>query len=362
MLVGVPREVKVEEYRVALTPAGAFELSRAGNDVVVEEGAGSGAGFSDDAYVRAGARIGDAVEAWGADLVLKVKEPQPEEFALMREGQVLFTYLHLAANPDVALALQAAGVTGVAYETVQDTEGRLPLLAPMSEVAGRLAVQAGARYLEKPLGGRGVLLGGVAGVAPGSVLILGGGIVGINAAMIAAGMQAHVAVLDVDLTRLRELELVLAGRVTLLYSTRLAIAELVAEADLVVGAVLIPGAKAPRLIERSMLRDMRPGSVIVDVAVDQGGCVETAHPTTHSDPVYTVDGVVHYCVANMPGAVPVTSTQALCNATLPYVLAIAEGGIDAAVRRRPELKDGVNVHDGQVVNAAVAEALAGVVA
>jgi alanine dehydrogenase len=363
MLVGVPSEVKVEEYRVALTPAGAFELSRAGHDVVVEQGAGSGAGFADDAYVRAGGRIGDAEEAWGAELVLKVKEPQPEEFGLMREGQVLFTYLHLAANPDVALALCDAGVTGVAYETVQDAEGRLPLLAPMSEIAGRLAVQAGARYLEKPLGGRGVLLGGVAGVAPGSVVVLGGGIVGINAAMVAAGMQAHVAVLDTDLTRLRELELVLAGRVTLLFSTRLAIAELVAEADLVVGAVLIPGAKAPRLIERSMLSDMRPGSVIVDVAVDQGGCVETARPTTHSDPVYTVDGVLHYCVANMPGAVPVTSTQALCNATLPYVLAIAEeGGIEAAIRRRPELRDGVNVQDGHVVNAAVAEALAGVVA
>jgi alanine dehydrogenase len=358
MRVGVPREIKADEYRVALTPAGANELVRAGHEVWVERGAGLGASIGDQAYERVGARIGDTGAAWGCDLVLKVKEPQPTEFALLREDQVLFTYLHLAAAPDVAHALRAAGTTAIAYETVQDDAGRLPLLAPMSEIAGRLAVQAGARYLEKPLGGRGVLLGGVAGVAPGSVVVIGGGIVGINAAMVAAGMQAHVAVLDTNLARLRELELVLAGRVTLLYSTRLAIADLIASADLVVGAVLIPGARAPRLVTREMLRAMRPGSVVADVAVDQGGCFETTRPTTHSDPVYTEEGVIHYCVANMPGAVPVTSTQALTNATLPYALRLAEAGLAGALRQQPELRPGVNVRDGKVVNAAVAEALA----
>jgi alanine dehydrogenase len=358
MRVGVPREVKTDEYRVALTPAGANELVRAGHEVWIEHAAGAGASLSDEAYERVGAQIGDAEAAWGCDLVLKVKEPQPSEYPLLREHQVLFTYLHLAANRDVADALRRAGTTAIAYETVQDDSGRLPLLAPMSEVAGRLAVQAGARYLERPLGGRGVLLGGVAGVSPGSVVVLGGGIVGINAAIVAAGMQAHVAILDTNLSRLRELELVLAGRVTLLYSTRLLVAELVAQADLVVGAVLIPGALAPRLVTRPMLRTMRPGSVIVDVAVDQGGCVETTRPTTHSDPVYTVDGVIHYCVANMPGAVPVTSTQALTNATLPYALRIADLGLAAALRALPELRPGVNVRDGKLVNAAVAEALA----
>ena len=358
MRVGVPREIKADEYRVALTPAGANELVRAGHEVWVEHAAGLGASLRDEAYERVGARIGDAEAAWGCDLVLKVKEPQPAEFPLLREDQILFTYLHLAAAPAVADALRAAGTTAIAYETVQDDAGRLPLLAPMSEIAGRLAVQAGARYLEKPLGGRGVLLGGVAGVAPGSVVVLGGGIVGINAAMVAAGMQAHVAVLDTNLSRLRELELVLAGRVTLLYSTRLAVAELIAGADLVVGAVLIPGARAPRLVTREMLRAMRPGSVVVDVAVDQGGCFETTRPTTHSDPVYTEEGVIHYCVANMPGAVPVTSTQALTNATLPYALRLADSGLSGALRQQPELRPGVNVRDGKVVNAAVAEALA----
>jgi alanine dehydrogenase len=358
MRVGVPREVKADEYRVALTPAGANELVRAGHEVWIEHAAGVGASLSDEAYERVGAQIGDAETAWGCDLVLKVKEPQPSEYPLLLEDQVLFTYLHLAANREVANALRDAGTTAIAYETVQDDSGRLPLLAPMSEVAGRLAVQAGARYLERPLGGRGVLLGGVAGVSPGSVVVLGGGIVGINAAIVAAGMQAHVAILDTNLSRLRELELVLAGRVTLLYSTRLAVAELVAQADLVVGAVLIPGALAPRLVTRPMLKTMRPGSVIVDVAVDQGGCVETTRPTTHSDPVYTVDGVIHYCVANMPGAVPVTSTQALTNATLPYALRIADLGLAATLRALPELRPGVNIRDGKIVNAAVAEALA----
>ena len=357
MRVGVPREVKADESRVALTPAGAHELVRAGHEVWVEHRAGLGSSFSDEVYERVGARVGDAEAAWGCDLVLKVKEPQPSEFPLLRGDQVLFTYLHLAANPVVAGALCRAGTTAIGYETVQDAAGRLPLLAPMSEIAGRLAVQAGARHLEQPQGGRGVLLGGVAGVAPGSVVIIGAGIVGVNAALVATGMQAHVAVMDTDLGRLRELELVLAGRVTLLHSTHLAVAELVGEADLVVGAVLVPGALAPRLVTRDMLPGMRPGSVIVDVAVDQGGCVETAHPTTHSDPVYVVDGVVHYCVANMPAAVPATATQALGNATLPYAMLLAAEGVDGALEARPELRPGLNVRAGEVVNSAVAEAL-----
>ena len=357
MRVGVPAEVKSDEYRVALTPAGALELVRRGHDVVVERDAGAGSGIADEDFARVGARIGDVSDAWAADLVLKVKEPQPEEFAFLREDQVLFTYLHLAANPGVAQALVAAGGTGIAYETVEDGGGRLPLLAPMSEIAGRLAVQAGARYLEKAGGGRGVLLGGVAGVAPGNVLVIGAGIVGINAAMVAIGMQAHVSVLDTDLDRLRELELVLGGRVELLYSTQLAIEELLPSADLVVGAVLLPGARAPRLVSRAALDLMRPGSVVVDVAVDQGGCFETTRPTTHSDPVYVVDGVLHYCVANMPGAVPVTSTRALCNATLPHVTWLADMGVNGAIDAHPGLEPGVNVRSGRVVNPTVAEAL-----
>jgi alanine dehydrogenase len=357
MRVGVPAEVKSDEYRVALTPAGALELSRRGHDVVVEHDAGAGSGIADEDFARVGARIGDVAEAWGADLVLKVKEPQPDEFGFLREEQVLFTYLHLAANPGVAQALVAAGGTGIAYETVEDGGGRLPLLAPMSEIAGRLSVQAGARYLEKAGGGRGVLLGGVAGVAPGHVMVIGAGIVGINAAMVAIGMQAHVSVLDTNLDRLRELELVLGGRVELLYSTQLAIEELLPGADLVVGAVLLPGARAPRLVSREALGLMRAGSVVVDVAVDQGGCFATTRPTTHSDPVYTVDGVIHYCVANMPGAVPVTSTRALCNATLPHVTWLADMGVNGAIDAHPGLEPGVNVRAGRVVNPTVAEAL-----
>ncbi|HTI32047.1 MAG TPA: alanine dehydrogenase [Miltoncostaea sp.] len=357
MRIGVPAEVKSDEYRVALTPAGALELSRRGHEVTVEHDAGVGSGISDEDFVRVGARIGDVADAWSADLVLKVKEPQPGEFAFLREDQVLFTYLHLAANPGVAEALVAAGGTGIAYETVEDGGGRLPLLAPMSEIAGRLSVQAGARYLEKAVGGRGVLLGGVAGVAPGNVLVIGAGIVGINAAMVAIGMQAHVSVLDTNLDRLRELELVLGGRVELLYSTQLAIEELLPTADLVVGAVLLPGARAPRLVSREALGFMRAGSVIVDVAVDQGGCFATTRPTTHSDPVYLVDEVIHYCVANMPGAVPVTSTRALCNATLPHVTWLADMGVNGAIDAHPGLEPGVNVRGGRVVNPTVAEAL-----
>jgi alanine dehydrogenase len=357
MRVGVPAEVKEDEYRVAMTPAGANELVRHGHEVWLERGGGEGSDFPDAAYERVGVRIGDAAAAWGCELVLKVKEPQPSEFGYLQDDQVLFTYLHLAANPGVADALRRAGTTAVAYETVEDAAGRLPLLAPMSEIAGRLAVQAGARHLERPQGGRGVLLGGVAGVAPGSVVVIGGGIVGTNAAIVAVGIQAHVAVLDTDLGRLRELELALAGRMTLLHSTRLAIEELLPTADLVVGAVLLPGARAPMLVSREALGLMRPGAVIVDVAVDQGGCIETSRPTTHSDPIYEVDGIVHYCVANMPGAVPVTATRALGNATLPYILRIAEAGLDEAVAADPGLEPGINVRHGAIVNEAVAEAL-----
>ena len=358
MRIGVPAEVKSDEYRIALTPAGALELVQRGHEVWIEAGAGRGSGLTDDAYDRVGAHLGYAADAWGCDLVLKVKEPQPAEFGFLRDDQTLFTYLHLAANPGVADALRRAGTTAIAYETVEDGDGRLPLLAPMSEIAGRLAAQAGARYLERPLGGRGVLLGGVAGVAPGSVVVIGGGIVGTNAAVVAAGMQAHVTVLDTDLARLRALEMTLAGRVTLLHSTRLAIEELLPTADLVVGAVLVPGARAPRLVSREALGLMRPGSVVADVAVDQGGCFETTRPTTHSDPVYVVDGVLHYCVANMPGAVPVTATRALSNATLPHITWIAEDGLAGALRAHPGLRPSVNVRDGKIVNAAVAEALA----
>lgn len=357
MRIGIPREIKRDEHRVALTPAGADELVRRGHDVVIEQGAGEGAGFADHTYLAVGATLGGARDAWNAELVLKVKEPQESEFGFLRSDLTLFTYLHLAANPAVADALLEAGTTAIAYETVTDPDGRLPLLAPMSEIAGRLSVQAGAKHLEKPHGGRGVLLGGVAGVAPGNVVVLGGGIVGINAAMVAVGMQAHVTVVDVNLSRLRDLELVLAGRVTFIYSTRLAIAELVRDADLVVGAVLVPGAKAPHLVTRDMLSTMRPGSVIADVAVDQGGCVETTRPTTHSDPTYVVDGVIHYCVANMPGAVPVTATQALCNATLPSVVRLAQKGVDDALVADPGLRNGVNTRGGRIVNGAVAEAL-----
>ncbi len=358
MRVGVPRETKSDEYRVAVTPAGVDELVRRGHEVWIENQAGVGAGFEDPDYERVGAMMGDAAACWGCDLVVKVKEPQRDEFSLLRKDQTLFTYLHLAAYPEVADALQAARTTSVAYETAEDAKGRLPLLAPMSEVAGRLSVQAGAQALEKPAGGRGVLLGGVAGVSPGRVVVIGGGRVGVNAAIIASGMQAHVAVLDIDLGRLRELELVIGGRIELLHSTRLAVEEQIAEADLVVGAVLVPGDRAPRVITRDMLGVMKPGSVIVDVAVDQGGCVETTKATTHSDPTYVVDDVVHYCVANMPGAVPVTSTRALSNATLPYVVAIADHGLDGAAERLPALTTGINTRGGEVVNVAVAQGIA----
>lgn len=360
MRVGVPAEVKPDERRVAVTPAGVLELTSRGHDVWVEHDAGAGAGHPDAAYERVGARIGEADACWGCDLVVKVKEPQPSEYGFLHDDQILFTYLHLAAAPGVAAALQRAGTVALGYETVEDAQGRLPLLAPMSEVAGRLAVQAGAHHLEGPHGGRGVLLGGVAGVAPARVTIIGAGIVGTRAATVAAGMGARVTLLDRDTARLRSLEMTPLGeRASLLYSTRLSVAECVAESDLVVGAVLLPGARAPRVVGADVIAAMRPGSVVVDVSVDQGGCIETTRPTTHSDPVFTVDGVVHYCVANMPAAVPVTATAALANATLPYVLRIADAGLAASLRDDPGLARGLNVRHGQVVNITVAAALQG---
>jgi alanine dehydrogenase len=357
MKIGVAKEIKPDEYRVALTPAGARELVQRGHDVTIEQGAGLGSSFLDDAYVAAGARIVSVDEVWEtAELVLKVKEPVEPEYSRLREGLVLFTYLHLAADEPLTRALVESGVTAVAYETVETDDRRLPLLAPMSEIAGRLAAQAGAYFLEKPLGGRGVLLGGVPGVAQGEVIVLGGGMVGYNAALIALGLGANVTILERSIDRMRHLEEVLGQRVNLLMSSALQIEESVAGADVVIGAVLIPGAVAPKLVTREMVREMKEGSVIADVAIDQGGCVETARPTTHSDPVYTVDGVTHYCVANMPGAVPITSTKALTNATLPYVEEIAEFGLRLAILRDPALARGVNVYEGKVTYEAVAEA------
>ena len=327
MRIGVAKEIKPDEYRVALTPAGALELINAGHDVAVETGAGVGSAFPDETYTRVGAQIASVDDVWErSDMVLKVKEPIAPEYERLREGQILFTYLHIAADEPLTRALIDSGITAVAYETVE-ARGALPLLAPMSEVAGRLAPQAGAYFLEKPLGGRGLLLGGVPGVAPGRVVIIGGGVVGYNAAVIALGLGAHVTILDRSIDRMRHLEEVLSGRVTLLMSSSLQIAASVEDADLVIGAVLVPGALAPKLVTREMIAGMKEGAVVVDVAIDQGGCFETSHATTHADPVYIVDSVTHYCVANMPGGVPVTSTKALTNATLPYVEAIARHGV-----------------------------------
>jgi alanine dehydrogenase len=355
--VGVASEIKTDEYRVALTPAGARELGQRGHDVIVETGAGAGSSFTDAAYEAAGARIARVDEVWGeADLLLKVKEPIAAEYGRLREGLVLFTYLHIAADEALTHALLESGITAVAYETVETDSGALPLLAPMSEIAGRLAAQAGAYFLEKPLGGRGLLLGGVPGVAPGRVVVIGGGIVGYNAAVIAIGLGANVTILERSIDRMRHLEEILSGRVSLLMSSSLQIEESLTEADVVIGAVLIPGALAPRLITREMVAGMKDGSVLADVAIDQGGCAETSRPTTHSDPVYTVEGVTHYCVANMPGAVPITSTKALTNATLPYVEAIADYGLAEAVARDPALARGVNVVEGKVTYEAVADA------
>jgi alanine dehydrogenase len=357
MKVGVAKEIKPDEYRVALTPAGALELVQHGHEVTVEQGAGEGSAFPDSAYEAVGARIASVDDVWAdSELLLKVKEPIAPEYERLREDLVLFTYLHIAADEPLTRALVESGVTAVAYETVETSNRALPLLAPMSEIAGRLAAQAGAYFLEKPLGGRGLLLGGVPGVSPGKVVVIGGGMVGYNAAVIALGLGAKVTILERSIDRMRHLEEVLGSRVTLLMSSSLQIEESVADADVVIGAVLIPGALAPRLVTRDMVREMKEGSVVADVAIDQGGCVETSRPTTHSEPVYVVDGVTHYCVANMPGAVPITSTKALTNATLPYVEAIAEHGLAEAVTRDPALGRGVNVLDGKITYEAVAEA------
>jgi alanine dehydrogenase len=355
--IGVAKEIKADEYRVALTPAGARELGQSGHDVIVETGAGEGSAFSDAAYEAAGAVIASVEDVWAdSELLLKVKEPIEPEYDRLRDGLVLFTYLHIAADEPLTRALLDSGITAVAYETVETDAGGLPLLAPMSEIAGRLAAQAGAYFLEKPQGGRGLLLGGVPGVAPGHVVVIGGGMVGYNAAVIALGLGASVTILERSLDRMRHLEEILSGRVSLVMSSSLQIEESVQDADVVIGAVLIPGAVAPKLITREMVATMKEGSVLADVAIDQGGCAETSRPTTHSEPVYVVDGVTHYCVANMPGAVPITSTKALTNATLPYVEAIADYGLAEAVGRDPALARGVNVVGGKVTYEAVADA------
>ena len=357
MKIGVAKEIKSDEYRVALTPAGARELVQRGHEVTVESGAGEGSAFPDTAYEAAGARIAGVEDVWAdSELLLKVKEPIAPEYGRLREGLVLFTYLHIAADEPLTRALVDSGIAAVAYETVETNNGGLPLLAPMSEIAGRLAAQAGAYFLEKPLGGRGLLLGGVPGVAPGRVVVIGGGMVGYNAAVIALGLGANVTILERSLDRMRHLEEVLSGRVSLVMSSSLQIEESVQDADVVIGAVLIPGAVAPKLITRGMVSGMKEGAVLADVAIDQGGCAETSRPTTHSEPVYSVEGVTHYCVANMPGAVPITSTKALTNATLPYVEAIADHGLAEAVARDPALARGVNVLDGRVTYEAVADA------
>jgi alanine dehydrogenase len=359
LTVGVPTEIKDDERRVALTPDGVRELEAHGVEVLVQAGAGLGAAVPDERYTAAGAEIvASADEVWArAGLVVKVKEPQPSEFQRLRPDLVLFTYLHLAAYPAVAAALRSAGTTGVAYETVQRADGQLPLLAPMSEVAGRLAVQAGARFLEAPQGGRGVLLGGAPGVQPGRVTVIGAGNVGWNSAWIAAGMEAEVNLLDKDLDRLRVVDQIHKGRITTLASNRGTVERCVADADLVIGAVLVAGGRAPVVVTEDMVRSMRPGAVVVDVAIDQGGCIATSRETTHHDPVFEKHGVVHYCVGNMPGAVPATSTLALTNATLPYVVSLAVHGVDEATAKDRALALGVNTRGGEVVNEVVAQAL-----
>ncbi len=357
MIIGIPKEVKTDEHRVSLPPDGVRELVAHGHDVLVQSGAGMGSGFTDEEYIEAGATMVDGAEpAWNrADMVVKVKEPQPQEYAFMREDLILFTYLHLAAAEELTHKMIESGVAGLAYETVTDDEGRLPLLEPMSEVAGRMATQVVAQYLTRHAGGRGILMGGVPGVRPANVVVLGGGTVGANAAKVALGMGAQVTLLDINLERLRYLDDTMHGRFTPLYSNRTNIAEAIHSADAVIGAVLITGAKAPQLIRRDMLKTMPTNSVVVDVAVDQGGCVETTHPTTHSDPTYVIDGVLHYGVANMPGAVPRTSSLALSNATLRYVLRVADLGLEEALRGDPGLAKGLNVYHGQVIYPAVAE-------
>jgi alanine dehydrogenase len=356
--VGVPTEIKTDEYRVALTQAGVRELVEHGHEVLVQAGAGLGSAITDDDYQEQGASIlPDAPAVFAeADMVVKVKEPQASEVAMLEPRHTLFTYLHLAPDPELTRGLVESGATCVAYETVEDDRGRLPLLAPMSEVAGKIATQAGAFMLEKPLGGRGILLGGVPGVAAANVMVIGGGVVGMNAAFIALGMEATVYVYDRNIDRLRELDIAFGGRADTCYASTLDIEQRLPDVDLVIGAVLVHGAKAPYVIRREQLKLMKPGAVLVDVAIDQGGCFETSRPTTHTDPTYEVDGVIHYCVANMPGAVPVTSTRALTNATLPYILHVADEGVAGASRQNPGLAKGVNVVAGKVTYRPVADA------
>ncbi|HAO46180.1 MAG TPA: alanine dehydrogenase [Ferruginibacter sp.] len=357
MIIGVLKEIKSHENRVALTPGGANELSKRGHTVMVESQAGEGSGFSDEDYLLAGASISNAPTIWAtAEMIIKVKEPIASEYKLARKDQLIFTYFHFASSQELTMAMLGSGAVCLAYETVERADGSLPLLVPMSEVAGRMAIQQGARYLEKPVKGRGVLLGGVPGVPPGNVLILGAGVVGVQAAKMAAGLGAHVTILDVNLQRLRYINDVLPPHVITMFSSEYNIRRLLPETDLVVGSVLIPGAKAPKLITRDMLKLLHPGAVIVDVAVDQGGCIETCVPTTHENPTYIIDGVLHYCVANMPGAVPYTSTIALTNSTLPYVLQLADKGWQRACSENAELAKGLNIVAGHVVYKGVAEA------
>lgn len=358
MLIGVPKEIKVHEYRIGLTPAAAKELVANGHEVIVEKDGGKAIGFNNDQYVAAGAGIVDTAEEVfsTAEMVVKVKEPQPQECKMLREDQTLYTYLHLAPDPEQTKLLVASGATCIAYETVTNSNGALPLLAPMSEVAGRMSVQAGAHHLEKAQGGSGVLIGGVPGVTPGKVMVIGGGVVGTNAAKMAVGMGADVTILDRSLTRLRELDDIFGNSIKTAYSTEAALSHHSASADMIIGGVLIPGAAAPKLIRKEHLIDMKAGSVIVDVAIDQGGCFETSHPTTHQDPTYIVDDVIHYCVANMPGGVARTSTMALNNATLPFALAIANNGAKQALLSDNHLLNGLNVHRGKVTYKAVSEA------
>jgi alanine dehydrogenase len=357
MRIGVPREVKSDEYRVAMLPVGVDELTHAGHEVLIEAGAGLGSGISDESYASNGARIvATAAEVWElAELIVKVKEPQATEWPLLRTGQLVFTYFHFAASEELTKKILARGITAIAYETLRGPKGDLPCLTPMSEVAGRMSIQEGAKYLERPQLGRGILLAGVPGVAPAHIAILGGGVVGQNAARIAAGLQADVVILDVNVDRLRYLEDIMPPNVNTVFSDRHNIREQLQLADLVIGAVLVEGARAPRLVKRDDLKLMKPGAVIIDVAVDQGGCVETTRPTTHSSPTYVVDGIVHYCVTNMPGAVGRTSTYALCNVTLPYVLRLANQGLKAMATADPGFANAINLHDGKVTNKPVAD-------
>jgi alanine dehydrogenase len=361
MIIGVPRETKIDEYRIGITPAGVHVLTEAGHTVLIEQSAGQGSGISDEEFTRVRAQIATQADIWShADLIVKVKEPQPLEWGLMRSNQVVLTYFHFAADRDLINECLRARISAVAYETIRDcspnvpgTGRRLPCLTPMSEIAGKMSIQEGAKYLERPMMGRGILLGGVPGVAPANVLVLGAGVVGQNAARVAAGLGANVVLMDISLDRLRYLADVMPANVSTVYSDPLAVADYLKTADLVIGAVLIPGTRAPRLLTREHLKTMKPGSVIVDVAIDQGGCFETSHPTTHHDPTFIVEGVVHYCVTNMPGAVGRTSTFALCNATLPYALAIANKGWDQAAQEDPGLAEGLNLSDGRIIHPGV---------